>query len=198
MEVFSHTSHGNCKCYIIGNWTGFSFLKMFHLSSKRLLQFLLTGEGLQTFSPCVEYPNRLNMSSALTFSCRQQIRILSVSMMPSPHPLTSSLCLPISWQGSSEWVGDFGHSPTVSLYTVRKLYAHAPSLLLCFWWISSTTYRPGTWTMVFWVLNSGSVWTQIFLKWCRGRQRKKDRYGTCGLGLTLQTFQISLNCFQTI
>ena len=30
---------------------------------------------------------------------------------------------------------------TVRLFTVRKFYAHAPSLLLHFWWISSTTYR---------------------------------------------------------
>ena len=27
------------------------------------------------------------------------------------------------------------------LYTARKLYAHAPSLLLRFWWLSSATYR---------------------------------------------------------
>ena len=35
---------------------------------------------------------------------------------------------------------------TVCLYTERKLYAHAPSLLLRFWWISSPTHRPGIWT----------------------------------------------------
>ena len=32
-------------------------------------------------------------------------------------------------------------SSTVCLYTARKLYVHAPSLLLCFWWIWSVTYR---------------------------------------------------------
>ena len=31
---------------------------------------------------------------------------------------------------------------TVCLFTARKLYVHAPSLLH-FWWISSATYRPG-------------------------------------------------------
>ena len=38
---------------------------------------------------------------------------------------------------------------------------------------SSVTYRPGRWTTAFWVIFSGSVWTQIFLKQCRGRRRKK-------------------------
>ena len=64
-------------------------------------------------------------------------------------------------------------SSTVCLNTEWKLYAHAPSLLLCFWWISSTTYRPGTWTTVCWVIYNGSVWTQIFLKWCWGRRGRK-------------------------
>ena len=60
---------------------------------------------------------------------------------------------------------------TVCLYTARKLYAHAPSLH--FWWISSATYRPGIWTKACWIVNNGSIWTQIFLKRCQGRQGKK-------------------------
>lgn len=39
----SHPGHGNAKCYIIGYWIFFSFLKMLHLSPKRLLKFLVTG-----------------------------------------------------------------------------------------------------------------------------------------------------------
>ena len=39
MKVLSHPGHGNCKSYVVGNWTCFSFLKTFHLSSERLLQF---------------------------------------------------------------------------------------------------------------------------------------------------------------
>ena len=31
------------KCCIVGNWTSFSSLKTFHLSSKRLLQLVRTG-----------------------------------------------------------------------------------------------------------------------------------------------------------
>ena len=60
----------------------------------------------------------------------------------------------------------------VCSYTVRKLYAYAPSLLR-FWWISSATYRPGIWTKACWVICNGSVWTQIFLKRCQGRLANK-------------------------
>ena len=56
------------------------------------------------------------------------------------------------------------HASTVCLYTVCKLYAHAPSPLLHFWSISSATYRPGIWTTECWVVYNGSIWTQIFLK----------------------------------
>ena len=65
-------------------------------------------------------------------------------------------------------------SSTVCLYTVCKLYVHAPPLLLSFWWISSATYRPGVWTTVCWAVFSWSMWTQIFLERCRGR-RGEDR-----------------------
>ena len=64
---------------------------------------------------------------------------------------------------------------TVCLFTTHKLNAHALCLLLHFWWMSSATYRPGIWTTVFSVFFSCSIWTQIFLKWCRGRRRKKKR-----------------------
>ena len=37
------------SCCIVGSWTCFSFLKTFHFSSKRLLQFQLTGEELAGF-----------------------------------------------------------------------------------------------------------------------------------------------------
>ena len=58
---------------------------------------------------------------------------------------------------------------TVCLYTVRNLYAHSPSHLLCFWWISSATYRPAIWTTACWVISNGSVWLQTLLKQCQGR-----------------------------
>ena len=38
------------------------------------------------------------------------------------------------------------------LVVCTQLYVHALLLLLCFWWISSTTYRPGTWTTACWVV----------------------------------------------
>ena len=69
---------------------------------------------------------------------------------------------------------------TVCLFTARKLNAHALCLLLRFWWMSSATDRPGIWTTAFLVVFSGSVWTQIFLKRCWGRRRKKDRFRTSG------------------
>ena len=59
------------------------------------------------------------------------------------------------------------------LFVYSKLNAHAPSLLLRFWWMSSATYRPGIWSTVLSVVFSGSAWMQIFLKRCRGRRRKK-------------------------
>ena len=37
------------KSYTAGNWSCFSFLKTFHLSSKCILPFLLTGGELQAF-----------------------------------------------------------------------------------------------------------------------------------------------------
>ena len=40
VSVLSHPGHGKSRCCIVGNWTCLSFLKTFHLSSKRLLQFL--------------------------------------------------------------------------------------------------------------------------------------------------------------
>ena len=46
-------------------------------------------------------------------------------------------------------------------------------------------YRPGIWTTACWVIFNGSVWTQIFLKRCRGTLGKKDHFGTCGYGLIL-------------
>ena len=69
------------------------------------------------------------------------------------------------------------------LFTARKLNARVLCLLLCFWWMSSATYRPGRWTTAFSVVFSGSVWTQIFLKRWRGRRRKKDCFSLCGRGL---------------
>ena len=37
----------------IGNWTCFSFLNTFHLSSEKLHQFYLTGGELQAYELCV-------------------------------------------------------------------------------------------------------------------------------------------------
>ena len=37
MKILSHPGQVNSKCYSVGNWTCFSFLNMFHLSSKRIL-----------------------------------------------------------------------------------------------------------------------------------------------------------------
>ena len=39
MKLLSHPGHGKSSCCIVGNWTCFSFSKMFHLSSKRVLPF---------------------------------------------------------------------------------------------------------------------------------------------------------------
>ena len=39
MKVLRHPGHGSSKRGIVGSWTCFSFLKMFHLYSKRLPQF---------------------------------------------------------------------------------------------------------------------------------------------------------------
>ena len=41
------------ECCIVGSWTCFSFLKTFHLSTNRLLQFWLAGGELQAFKLCV-------------------------------------------------------------------------------------------------------------------------------------------------
>ena len=54
MKVLSDPCQGNFKCYIIGNWMCFIFLKTFHLSSMKLLQFWLIVGELQAFKLCVE------------------------------------------------------------------------------------------------------------------------------------------------
>ena len=57
VRALSQSLFGNIycpsNCCIVGNWTCFSFLKTFHLSSKNLLQFKLTGGELQAFNLCV-------------------------------------------------------------------------------------------------------------------------------------------------
>ena len=50
MKVFSHPGYGNSKCCIVANWIYFIFLKMFHLSSERILQFWLTCVFVPPFS----------------------------------------------------------------------------------------------------------------------------------------------------
>ena len=94
----------------------------------------------------------------------------------------------------------FGFS-VYCLFTVCKLYVHVPSLLLCFWWISSATYRSGIWTTACWVIYSGSVWMQMFLKWCQGRwgpscRGKKDHFGMCGHGLSPSLHNACTKCMQ--
>ena len=46
-------------------------------------------------------------------------------------------------------------SSTVCLYTVCKLYVHAPSLPMHFLWISSPTCRSGIWTKACWAFYNG-------------------------------------------
>ena len=143
-------------------------------------------------------------NAALAFSCGQLISILSIALTPSPHPSTSNLWLLTPRRlitTTTTTMVDYmlvfvlqkilslfllcSVSPsTVCLYTARRFYAHAPSLL-CFLWISSATYRPGIWTKACWAVYNGSIWTQIFLKRCQGRRGKKDCFGTCGHGLSV-------------
>ena len=63
-------------------------------------------------------------------------------------------------------------SSTVCLYTACKLYAHAPSLLLHFGWISSTTHSPG-------------IWSKECFPMMPRKMGGKDSFGTCGRGLSL-------------
>ena len=65
--------------------------------------------------------------------------------------------------------------------SVHKLYAHALSLLLRFWLISSATYRPGIWTTAFWVIFS---WYSVanVLEITQRKTEEKDHFGTCGQG----------------
>ena len=67
MKVLSHPGHGKSKCCIVGNWTCFSLLKTFHLSSKRLFQFWLTG-GLQAFKLCVGSAYRFARATCRTLA----------------------------------------------------------------------------------------------------------------------------------
>ena len=53
MKVLIHPGHGKSKCCIVNKWTCLSFLKMFHLSCKRHLQFQLSGGELHVFKLCV-------------------------------------------------------------------------------------------------------------------------------------------------
>ena len=90
---------------------------------------------------------------------------------------------------------------TVCLYTVRKFYAQASSLLLCFWWISSATYIPEIWTKARWVIYNGSVWMQIF-QYAKG-DGGNNCFDTCAHGLKCSStkwsycscYMSSLDCF---
>ena len=63
-------------------------------------------------------------------------------------------------------------SSTVCLYTACKLYAHAPSLLLHFGWISSATHSPG-------------IWSKECFPMMPRKMGGKDSFGRCGRGLSL-------------
>ena len=147
-------------------------------------------------------------NAALAFSCGRQICILCISMMQSPQPSTSSL-RPLNSvtshnnnnnnNGSSAtmlskkglWTMDLPCSSsfclvspsTVCLYTARKLYAQAPSLLLCFGWISSATYR-----IEYELQRVESFTMNPFghkYSWNDAKEAggKKDCFSTCGHGL---------------
>ena len=87
--------------------------------------------------------------------------------------------LPLRWAKKGLWMTDLPFSSSSCcvqflfqlsvLYTARKLCAHAPSLLLR----EFQAPPKGTWTTTCWVVYNGSIWTQIFLERCRGRQRGK-------------------------
>ena len=91
-----------------------------------------------------------------------------------PNRVTRAKCnapLPLRWAKK-----DYGQPTSSSccvwfllLLSVCILCASImgyPSLLLRFWWILSTTYRPGIWTTACWVVYYGSVWSQMYLKQC--------------------------------
>ena len=72
------------------------------------------------------------------------------------------------------------------LFTVRKIYARAPSLLPRFWWISSATYRPGLWTTMFfghfqWILMDANIVETM----SRDTDEKKGCFRACGRALRL-------------
>ena len=59
------------------------------------------------------------------------------------------------------------------VYSAQALCTCSVASSPFFLWISSATYRPGIWTTACWVIFSGSVWMQIFLKRCQGRRGGK-------------------------
>ena len=68
---------------------------------------------------------------------------------------------------------------TVNPYTFQNDDAIAPPLDL---WTPQRLITTTTTTMADYILVvfSGSVWTQLFLNWCRGRRREKDCFHPCG------------------
>ena len=101
--------------------------------------------------------------TCIVFECesQQQFDLIIASHKQFWFPCTSHFHLPLLCSVSPS---------TVCLHTARKLNAHAPPLLLCFWWISSTTYRPGIWT-------TATVWDPFGRKYSRNdaKERGKDR-----------------------
>ena len=74
-------------------------------------------------------------------------------------------------------------SSTVCFFTASKLNVHAPSLLLCFWWIWSATYRleyelQRVEALTMDPFGRKYSWNNSEKDWV-----KKDCFGTCGHGL---------------
>ena len=92
---------------------------------------------------------------------------------------------------------------TTAKYSEKKDYGQPTShfLLLvvfsfffyCLFVYSEQTVCACSVSTACWVVYNRSVWTQIFLKRCRGRRRKKACFGTCGHGLTDAHFTITVH-----
>ena len=103
----------------------FSFLKTFHLSSsKRFLQFRLTGGELQAFKPCVEASlESLWPPAVLKDGCSSLTSIDCFTPL-SNHP--SSLAKMFTLLSSKEWFFSF------RLKWISKSWPEESALLSCF------------------------------------------------------------------
>ena len=116
-------------------------------------------------NPATSHNNNNNGGLHACVRAAEDIQPIKVTRIKYSAPL------PLCWV-KKDYGQPTSHFRLLFVVFSSSSFMRYPSLLR-FWWVSSTTYRPGIWITVCWVIYSGSIWTQIFLKRFQWRRGKK-------------------------